>query len=67
MYLGFCRREAQSIVFYVPGRLWEAHWCVFYVFGGGLAGPGFREPNAAGESGREGLDLSWISVDLNWI
>ena len=30
MYRGFWLWEAQSIVFYVSGRLWEAHSVVFY-------------------------------------
>ena len=33
MYRGFWLWEAQSIVFYVFGRLWEAHFVVIHVFG----------------------------------
>ena len=51
---GLWARDAQCIPFYVSGRLWEVHLFVFPVFGGGVAGARFWEPNVPGGSGGEG-------------
>ena len=53
MYRGFWLWEAQSIVFYVSGRLWEAQSIVFYVSGGGLGGPASNEVCIAGGSAKD--------------